>query len=429
MDLCSHKPVRRHAESGVLILAVTFLVLMMAGLSMSLLTEVRGEAQAVTHHETSLTALQMAETGLAQAELEILALKDAGTDGIGTVSGSLHNGTYQVTAVPSPLSPDRWVLTAQGDRELSRRRVEIGVRRREATGYMEGLFAKDGLSVPGKTRTDSYDSRLGTYAAQAVGWDVGGPFARKKGHIGSNQDVVLNGTDVVVRGNAIPGIGSTLFQNGTPVITGDTQARTEEVPIPDPSLAEFQNAYANNDNDSVWKPVGGAGGPKKGVGTYSASKMSLRLSGGDALVLPAGTYFFSSLSVSGSATITVTGKVKIYVTGSVALGGNGLINGTDTPSNFELIAHPYNIVPTAGPDPSPTISINGGSTFSGAVYAPAVDVNLKGGVHYYGAMVGKEMSVGGNLNFHYDEALRTIGGRGTVLLERLYWRELDPPRR
>ena len=405
----------KNQEHGFILVAVAFVVLLMGGLASTLLIEIQGAKKAVDHQETSLQALQLVELGVARAELEIFALTDSGTDGIGTVAGAIEGQPYEVSATPHASVTDRWTLTGLATRDLSRRRVEVGVRRRPGGAFMEGMYSREQLTLDGVTVTDSYDSRLGTYASQANSNDAHGSYARTRGHIGSGEDIVANGSSIGVRGNAIPGVDAEVLESGSPYILGDTYPRTQEVDLPDPSLAGFVDAVANNQNASI-------------SSGYNASQMSLRLNGSQNVTLNGGTYFFTDVTVTGQARITVSGPVVIYVTGEFDLGGGGIINAAGPPSNILLYAHPYPL-PAGNAPTRQEVRIHGGAEFSAAVYAPEVDVYMAGGIEYFGSVVGGRITTGGGFLFHYDEALGDLGGGGKVMLERLYWRELAVPRR
>jgi hypothetical protein len=71
------------------------------------------------------------------------------------------------------------------------------------------------------------------------------------------------------------------------------------------------------------------------------------------------------------------------------------------------------------------IKLHGNGAFSGAVYAPNAELNLKGGGNsgvLFGAAVAYEIVIVGNYEFHYDEALDDFNTRREFRITR--WREL-----
>ena len=422
----------RRNERGVMLLAVAFMVVLLGGLAGALLIEVRSEQAMVTQHENNLYALEMAEAGLARAELEIFAMADVGDDGIGNVSGTLHEGDFEVTAQQDVANPDRWTLSAVGRRGMSVRRLEVGVRRREGNrGYQEGIFSKDEFLNNGGIVTDSYDSRNGSYGSQAINTDTHGIYARTNGHIGTNSNIIINGSSAAVRGNAIPGVLHNVQTSGDPLITGDTLPRTEQVDVPDPSYAEFFTALnANNNND-----IGALGTNASGRVTeaapsavYDSTTKELNIASKYDVTLTDGTYFFSDVTVKGS--LRIEGNVTIYMTGALTLGGQGIVNNTGNPANLGIVAHPYARPGLAAPSKLDDVKLTGGPEFIGTVYAPGRDVSLGGGTEVYGAVVGRTLTFHGDFVLHYDEALGAVGdGRGELVVERIYWRDISKPAR
>lgn len=69
--------------------------------------------------------------------------------------------------------------------------------------------------------------------------------------------------------------------------------------------------------------------------------------------------------------------------------------------------------------------MSGNSAFNGVIYAPEAFIKLSGGgndgVDFSGAILGKQISLNGHYNFHYDEATRRLGSRGIVAAS---WDEL-----
>ena len=410
-----------------MLVPVILITLLLGGLSVSLLTGSLAERRSVAQRRADLVALEICEMGLVQATLEVLAQQDGGTDGIGVVSGTYNEGTYEVAAVQDTTFPDRWTLTARGAYKFAVRRIEVGVRRRQSSDFVEGLFAKDTMTFNGDNQTDSYDSRLGTYASQALNSDTAGSYARAGGHVGSNGSIRLNGSSLAVRGNAIPGPLHETVVSGSPIVMGDTLPRRVEINLEPPTLAEFQTAMANNDNRQL-APGGGGGnsgnGGNGGPSPYRTQDMSLSANGQEIVTLRGGTYFFSSVTFTGQSVLEVTGPTVIYVTGDFDVSGGGFINASGRPSDLIVYAHPYPIAPGNTPTSS-HVKIRGGSQAAMAVYAPGATITVAGDDDVYGAYIGETVTIQGNSQFHYDEALGTIVKHSKATIERLYWRDLD----
>ena len=418
MGLSRHPRLSR--ERGIILWTTLFIVVVLGGLSAAFLYEGLGERTAVEQRSTGLLALQICEAGTLHGVMEITALQDASTDGVGNASNDFAGGSFEVAATQDATHPDRWTLRTQGTYRLSRKRTEVGIRRRVHSDWAEGMYARRALRFNGDIATDSYDSRVGTYASQAVNADAGGPYAKGNGHVGSNASIRTTGSSMVIRGNAIPGPLGTVDSSGTPTIWGDMLPRRIEVPLPGVPQADFEAALATNDNAGItWS--GGAGGGKP---PYDAKNVALVASGSRVVTLPGGTYFFSDVRFSGGAELRVTGPTVIYVTGQFDLGGGVLVNATGVPSDMIVYVHPYDLPGVPSPTQS-EVKFNGGPAASLAVYAPEVDITVGGNNDVYGSLVGRDITTLGNASFHYDEALGAWAKFSKVFVERLYWRELN----
>ena len=150
---------------------------------------------------------------------------------------------------------------------------------------------------------------------------------------------------------------------------------------------------------------------------------TLSLSGFDVLRIQGaadGTPTYIQIVVTGN--MSVTGGqaaivldpgvyARIFVEGDASIGGRGFIN-QGSPLHLQLygVDRPLNRDGTA-PFPG-SIKIAGSGAFSGAVYAPGYDVELKGGGSsdgISGAFVGKTVKMTGVQSVHYDQALRESG--------------------
>lgn len=409
-------------ERGFAMVLVMFLVVVVSGLSFGLLQEGMAARTGLENHKSNMRALEIAEAGLVRAEMELRAQIDIDGDGIGNAQGAFGDGTYEVTIADDPASPDRWILTARGEHGHSARRVEVGVRRRTGNSLAEALFSMDDLPVS-SVATDAYDSRLGTYASQATNVDGTGPYADTGGSLGSNGNINLDGSSVHVRGNAIPGKGDEVIVNGGPIVSGDMVPRQIEVELPPAPLSEFQDAMANNNN-------GGLGGSGNGNKVrWRAAQNTVSISGNTTVSFPAGTYFFKDFTALAGTVINVLGPVRIYIVGDFTIGsGTSIVAGS--PSDVEILVHPYGQqLGLSGAPTETNVKISGGSQVTWSMYGPGASLDIGGGNDFYGAAIGKQIELNGNNRFHYDKALGDSTGDKRATLERIFWREINPPAR
>lgn len=400
-------------KGAVALLLVGFVALAVGGLSVAMTLETRGAKTDVDRSDAQVRALELCETGIARAQMEICAMTDADGNGIGNVAGSYAGGTYSVTATQNGSD---WQLVATGRVAKSTRKIEQGVHRTITFGRSYGLRATGDLTTTGSnTQTDSYDSRLGTYASQATNTDAKGPYAGTKGGIGTNGNVYI--TDGRIRGDAIPGVGGTTTISGGGVVTGSTAAPSTPLSLPNPPLTDFTAALAVNDNGN-WSNSGA-------TVTYNALGKTFSASGGGTVTFPGGTYIFSTFSLSGNTTVEFTGPTTIYVTNGFDTSGGVVNNTTGIASDLSVIAQQYALpgIPTIK---KPTYSLSGGSGSFMTYYGPSTDLSISGGSSLYGSFVGKNVTLGGGTFVHYDQALDG-GGTGIPHVSQTYWRESKPP--
>lgn len=409
----------RSTERGIGYVLVLFMAFLVGALCMGLMQEGLAARTALKHHVSNMRALELAETGVVRAEMELRSMIDSGSDGVGVSSGALGAGAYDVTIASDPVSDARFILTAVGRHALSTRRIEVGIRRRLNSNYADALFSLEDLTVS-SISTDAYDSRNGTYASQATMLDGGGTFAEEGGNLGSNGDIYLDGTSVWVRGDTIPGPLRDVYESGSPTVTGDQAPREYELDFPPAPYEDFFSAMTSNSNALM-------GTTNQGNSVrYNTARMSLDVTGNANVVMPAGTYFFKSINIRGGSTLTVEGPVKIYVTDSLEIGAGANIIA-DRPSDVQIFAHPYPIPDNSAPAEA-TVKVSGGSNVTWALYAPGAALDIGGGNHFYGAAAAKRIELNGSNSFHYDKALGEFGSRGAAIIERLYWKEAPLPR-
>ncbi|MBI4537482.1 MAG: hypothetical protein HY712_05950 [candidate division NC10 bacterium] len=267
--------------------------------------------------------------------------------------------------------------------------------------FGHAAHGKGVVDLGGNGSTDSYNSDNGTY-------NVGGNRFQR-GHIssdGTTGGTIDVGSNATVNGDvyAGPGAAAGAIQNsGT--ITGTQGTETSTWTLP---LSAIPSGVSNLGNLSL------SGNPH-GDCSYTLSE---------------GTYWFSSISITGNAKLCVSGAVKIYVTGSVDIGGNGVATANNKPPNFLLYG---TVDPNNSANKCTSVSFTGNSAFYGAVYAPDADIAVVGNGAIYGALTGKTVSFTGNADLHYDEALGNLGRFVTTATSTTYtttgfrrysWREI-----
>ena len=243
-----------------------------------------------------------------------------------------------------------------------------------------GLFIGiNKVAISGGSYTDSYNSANGVYNPASAG---------NEGHVCSDGSITLSSSSYV-DGNALPGDGESVSMSGSSFVTGSTDPRSEPLNL---SPVDFGDSATNNDNSGIPFSDGGEE-------PYDSGNGEFKLSGGDHVELPPGTYYFSKFTLSGGSSITVTDATVIYCVGDFVASGSSIANTSQIPTNLQVFC-------TGG-----KVDISGGSDFYGAVYAPTSKVvRSSGSNNVYGSLIGLELTLSGGGGAHADTALGSLDG-------------------
>jgi hypothetical protein len=99
--------------------------------------------------------------------------------------------------------------------------------------------------------------------------------------------------------------------------------------------------------------------------------------------------------------------VRIFIKGDADMTGNGVLN-PNSPLNLQVYGCDRPTNPDGTPASLGTLKIAGNGGFSGTVYAPNYNIEIKGGGtadNVFGAFVGQNIFMNGVQSVHYDEAL------------------------
>jgi len=346
------------------------------------------------------------------------------------VQAVIHSQGY--VTMPGVASAEPGVMLASVSSLLSGSHLGRGV---EVYAKTEGLFAK-GLVAKGKIDlkgnnivTDSFDS---SDAAYSTAGQYDASKRKDNGDVATNGGVVdsLSAGNAQILGHVATGPGGSIDIGATGTVGSATWHADGNTGI--------EPGYAKDDmNVSFLDPQapfsGGADTPVSG--TYDGSSVEY--------LVPSGNFQLESLSLSGDETMVITGNAVLYVTGEVAmsgtasirilpgatlqiyvggeqasLGGNGVINEGGNATNFTYYGLPSNRA----------VSIVGNGEFVGGVYAPKAQLSLSGSgrssTDFIGAGIAASVTMNGNFNFHYDEALAKNGPQRAYVITS--WEEMHP---
>ena len=238
----------------------------------------------------------------------------------------------------------------------------------------------EGVTASGNILTDSYDSYDGTYVPALAG---------DRGSLCSDGPITVGG-DAVINGDVRAGEGDTVTINGNSTdISGQIGNRLTELNLApvDPTLAAGTN---NNGALEKYRDPDGSGW----LDPLNPGNMNFTLNGGAVYTIPPGTYYFNDMKLVGGSVLNIVGKTTIYLTGNLDRQGGAIVN------NSTMLASNLTILMTGG-----TASISSDGVFYGVIYAPNTPITYSGTADYFGALVGKSITINGDATAHYDESL------------------------
>jgi hypothetical protein len=284
--------------------------------------------------------------------------------------------------------------------------------------FANGLTAKRKVIFNGnKINIDSYNSDYGDYDTNINRNDNGtvGSLAVEWGA------VTIGNADIwgyIATGGGTPNIGP----NGT--VLGEDSPSGVKVDWDRVALdfyADFQDISAPTPGSSInLLPQNGIIGSSSAttptyysIGSYSNNSTDTLIIDGPVVIISSG-----DISTKGEIQVTANGSVQFYVAGNVDIGGNGMVNLSNVPANMLIIG-------TNTATDLKTIKLSGNGALKGGIYAPNSNLELKGsgsGGVFMGAAVARNITMTGNFDFHYDEALDSFSLESGYKINR--WREL-----
>jgi hypothetical protein len=424
-------------KKGSAILPTLLIIMVIVGAGISYLSIAFNEFKMSYRNQDLQGALNLAEAGIEEA---MLAMKNETWTGWTTIAtdnyyqnfndiglGNGRTGNVQVYA--SVLDEESPIIFAEGKIVSSYGTVKKQLRTdldRKGV-FLNGMTAKDTVVFNGnKIAIDSYNSDDGPYNTSTNRNANGtiGSLATSAGALASGNADVFG---YIATGGGAPAIGA------QGIVSGDLNASAGTVDttrIATDFIADFPDA-ANPDESSLplaitTLPSSGSIGIFGTTTYYKVSSYSNSSTDNLEIVGPVVIVVTGDVTTKGELTILndptgatpTNGSVELYVGGDVDVGGNGIVNMSDVPKNFLLYG-------TAASGSSQTIKISGNGAIQSAIYAPNADLELKGsgssGI-FLGAAVANTITMTGDFEFHYDEALTSITLDNSYKISR--WREL-----
>lgn len=405
----------RTGRRGGALVTVSIAVMAMAALSFSLRAISSSSASEQRGAEEILSSRYVCEAAISAAVLD-LSMGGTGTFGSQGAPVQYGDATYRVATQALP--NDVYQVSATGVGERAGTRIELTLV--ETTDVLRGwaAFGEEGVTIDDDVIVDSYDSTLGTYAAQAVNGAGSSAYAGSAGDVGSNQNIGVK-DNALVHGDATPGPGSSTTIIPPADVTGSKFAMPTAIVLP-----------------SVSAPIVASSGP-------------LTVPSAAPLTLPSGSHRFEDFVISSGGSVVVegpaelvlascllevgaeliidatNGPVELWVEGDFVLDSDTLIaSQAQLPEDVSITLLADNVK-----DPSIDLHLSNASTSSNvqvfaSMFAPNARLDVDGNFELFGAMVARFIDLDHSARIHHDVALKNAGTGGPLEFEPVCWRVL-----
>jgi len=417
-DLSMH--VRANCERrGSTMVVVALLLAAVAMLSLSFLMVLRSSQKEHQGSRESLSALYAAEAGLTAAMDDIAT---GGTGDLGSKYAPATLGSQRYWVESTDIGDGRIALAAYGRDDRAQMGVELVVQPSSDGFFRWAAFGDEILHMDSNSRTDSYDSDLGTYASQAVNGGGSNMYANTEGDVGSNADITMNSNNSVW-GDANPGPSGTVTGSGVANILGSTTPMASTIELPGiivPPITLPGTAKTVSSSETL------------ASGSYNYTTLQVNVGKTLTIIGPA-TIVCSDFKLRSNSEIVVdatNGPVEFFVLNDFVLNSNTAIASTD--NNALDVA--FNLLSDNILDPGvdvvfdeDLVDFDSGSQLYGTIYAPSAEITIDSNFELFGSLVARRVDLDSNCRIHFDEQLLTASEEAGANYETLCWRLISQP--
>lgn len=404
----------RPGRRGAALIMILMAMLGLVSLTVAMVAMNLGFSGEMRETQKTIRCGYLCQAGLSQSMYQ-LQRGMSGNVGTQTNPASWAGARFWVEA--TPVTPEVTRLVATGIDGGSGASQELDVRAVPNTIWRYGAFGREWLHQDSNARVDSFDSGLGTYAAQAVNGNGSDQHALENGDVGSNGDVTLD-QNAQVWGDAIAGPSHATTVLGNAVVTGSTTPATEQLTFPVINVPSYPSL---GDRTITGNPTTLASGD------YNFEDLTVNSSSSLVIQGPANVVC-SNLVLRSNSSITVdatAGSVTFYVIDNFILNQNTIIaSATQTPVDVRINLLSDNVINPEVTVQIDTVEFLSNSEVHGTILAPDARIELNSNFQMFGSLMARSLDVHSNARIHYDEALLTATANGVPIYETLCWREL-----
>jgi hypothetical protein len=401
------------ARRGSLLLMVSMMLAASAVLALCMTRMHLSSAKEQHASQQEVRVELLADAALSRSYVEVQNGR-SGVLGSAQAPVTLDGGKAYVTATPFGPSNTLLRLDAVGTSGKAKATSELVLKSNADPRDTWAAFGIDYLYLSSQAKVDSYDSALGTYAAQNVNGSGSNSYALMNGNTGSDGNINMSQNSLVF-GSAQAGPGYTTAVLGNAAVSGTTAPMLTSITWPPVTLPV--NPVAGNTPFNSNTAV--ASGTHAYGSTTLGNNVQLTVTGPATLV-------FDSLTLRTGSSIVVNaagGPVSIYVVNNLVMNSNTTIHATDyKPAGVQMNLLSDNIFDPNVQVALDTVTFNSNSTLYGTIYAPTAAVIIDSNFEVYGGVIARRVDLRSNSRVHYDQELAHITAPGTALYSRVAWR-------
>lgn len=396
MDRISRRAARRAARAsrrGVVLFVVLATLVAIGLLAGTVFLVSAADLRMVGRHKSAAEALHAADAGAQYVKTRIAGALAA--NGLALTGAVIAVSYAAPTGMAFETVRELWQIgnsssywyRVTGLAPGSRAMVDVAFRR--SSIFEMGLFGDTSLEAKTAGGVYVYDSRDVAYPTPSD--SIGGAFVASNGRIWTHQDTYIDGSFGLGESSAYVDGEWVETPSGGTTVRGETSVSLDRID-PDPLGAlsgdlaaqfAYYSVAANNDNASADPPI-------------ASPQNRISLGNGETMVLPAGSYYVSSISVRNGASLVIddaAGPVSIYLTGGLSAGEGSQINFTGSPASLTIFSN--------SDDP---ITLRNEGAFKGIIYAPYASVDIMNDGDFYGICWAADVELKNSGNFYIDVA-------------------------
>ncbi len=397
-------------QRGVALLTALMIMVMLLILGFTALNITDIELAIASNEKIKAKAFYASEAGIQRALANLITeyQDDDGWDNTLDPDGdnplfsdeTIGDSTYTVRVIDnddgdgdtSSDSDDTVIIQATGSMLQSTQNIEAEITTVTESAIVYAVFGNSSITVKNSGSVRSYNSSE-TASPSSTDSDGDGWYDGETGEadIGSNGEVTLNnkatiGGDIYLGADDADTTAS-LYDYGADA--SGTDSYNEDgtlVGIETDAVVSDELFTSGGTVDIAMDSAGEAGE------LVVANKKTVTL-GVEGTTT---NYYFSSISLGNSSTLTILGTVNIYMTGDIVTKESSAITtATGLPSDLSIYSS-YD----------GDITLKHGSDFVGTLYAPYADITINNSGDFYGSITGNNVEIKNSGEFWYDTALK-----------------------